>query len=765
MRARYFLLLLVAVNCWGQMITSSRDPKIATMLNFEANQSRAIPEGWNASVSGGVALDDAVVHGGKWSLRIERTATSAEKFTTTSASFALDATGERIELRGYIRMEEVSGFAALWIREDGVARSIEFDSTQKLQRNGTSDWTEHKVSVRLNPSAKTLWIGFLVSGTGRAWVDDLQLLVDGKPIWEAPKVETVLNRDTEFDAGSKIALTELTPVQVDNLATLGRVWGFLKYHHPKVTSGKLHWDYELFRVLPEVLAAPDRAAANAAMARWVDALGELDASQAGAKLPDDIHLKPDVDWLADVSLLGPELGGKLSAIYAQRPARTEQFYVGLTANVHNPQFSRELTYADTKFPDAGYQLLALFRYWNIIQYWFPYRDVIGEDWTAVLKDSIPRVALAADVTAYRKAMLAVTARIHDSHASFRSPVGVKPPGGGSQLPVTARFVDGEPVITSVLPWPDVPPSPLRPGDVVEKIDGEPLANLMAQWRPYYPASNEATVLRDMARTFTYGPAGEVKLTVRREGKQIELTDTRIGIRELEGKLSRTHDLPGEAFQMLSPDVAYLKLSAVGKVDLKSCIARAAGTKGLIVDIRNYPAAFVVFTLGPLLVDQPTEFARFTGGDLANPGAFSMGKPLKLTPDSPHYGGRVVILLDEVSQSNAEYTAMALRASPRAIVIGSTTAGADGNVSPIPLPGGLQTHISGIGVFFPDQRPTQRVGIVPDIEVKPTIEGIRTGRDEVLEEALRQILGPEVAATDIRKLIPAPNGASGATPGK
>jgi hypothetical protein len=48
-----------------------------------------------------------------------------------------------------------------------------------------------------------------------------------------------------------------------------------------------------------------------------------------------------------------------------------------------------------------------------------------------------------------------------------------------------------------------------------------------------------------------------------------------------------------------------------------------------------------------------------------------------------------------------------------VVIGSTTAVADGNVSTIPLPGGLRPMISGIGVFYPDKPPTQRVGIVPD----------------------------------------------------
>jgi C-terminal processing protease CtpA/Prc len=93
----------------------------------------------------------------------------------------------------------------------------------------------------------------------------------------------------------------------------------------------------------------------------------------------------------------------------------------------------------------------------------------------------------------------------------------------------------------------------------------------------------------------------------------------------------------------------------------------------------------------------------------------------------------------VSQSNAEYTTMAFRAATGAKVIGSTTAGADGNVSQIPLPGGLNSMISGIGVFYPDKRPTQRVGIVPDIEVKPTIAGIRAGRDELLDAAMAEIL--------------------------
>jgi C-terminal processing protease CtpA/Prc len=82
--------------------------------------------------------------------------------------------------------------------------------------------------------------------------------------------------------------------------------------------------------------------------------------------------------------------------------------------------------------------------------------------------------------------------------------------------------------------------------------------------------------------------------------------------------------------------------------------------------------------------------------------------------------------------------MAFRAAPHTTIIGSTTAGADGNVSEIVLPGGLNTSISGIGVYYPNGKLTQRVGIVPDITVTPTIESIKADRDEVLEKAIEFI---------------------------
>jgi hypothetical protein len=214
-----------------------------------------------------------------------------------------------------------------------------------------------------------------------------------------------------------------------------------------------------------------------------------------------------------------------------------------------------------------------------------------------------------------------------------------------------------------------------------------------------------------------------------------------------------HDLPGETFQLLSSRVAYLKLSSVSAARAAQYVERAQGTEGLIFDARNYPSEFVTYAIGSLLVDKETEFARFALADLSNPGAFywPQAATAKLTPKEPHYQGRVLILVDEITQSQAEFTTMAFRAAPKALVVGSTTAGADGDVALIALPGGLRTAISGRGVFYPANRPTQRVGIVPDILVKPTIAAIRSRRDLVLERALSEIMNLPVGDPQLTQL--------------
>ena len=77
-------------------------------------------------------------------------------------------------------------------------------------------------------------------------------------------------------------------------------------------------------------------------------------------------------------------------------------------------------------------------------------------------------------------------------------------------------------------------------------------------------------------------------------------------------------------------------------------------------------------------------------------------------------------------------------NPYTITIGSQSAGANGNISKFTLPLGILGAFSGLGWYYPDGWVVNRQGVKIDHEIRPTLEGIRDGRDEMLEAALSLI---------------------------
>jgi len=650
----------------------------------------------------------------------------------------VDFAGEKIELVGWLRTENVVGYAGLWLREDGAAGVLAFDNMQQRQIDGTRDWTEYRIELPLASGVRQLVFGALLVGEGTVWADDLRVLVDGVPLANVPRLETIIDKDREFVSGSGVSAETLSEQQIENLAVLARVWGFLKYHHPRVAGGELHWDFELFRVLPSVLAASSAAERNDALLEWTRRLGEPTPCEPCAIAPSDPVLAADVGWIEDEALLGEGLSAYLRNVHRNRFAGDRQFYIDRAPGVGNAVFTNEPAYDASVATDLGFRLLALIRYWNMVEYWFPYRDVIGTPWPQVLVDFIPVFAGAETFQEYNIALARLIVTIDDTHAILQTTVNPLPPYGECLVPVALRFVEDRATVAGYRHATKGPASGLETGDVIVAVDGAPVERLVEEWRPYYPASNEPARLNRMAMFVLRGACKSTELRIRRGARELDVRAERIPGAEIDYRVLATHDKPGDTFQWLTDDVAYVKLSTIRQADVPSYLEALQRASGLVVDIRNYPSEFVVFALGGHFVREPTPFARFSGPDLANPGAFAAIGPISLQPLEPHYDGPIAILVDEATVSQAEYTAMALRASPNAFVVGSTTQGSDGNVSTLPLPGGLASRFSGLGVFYPDGSPTQRIGIVPDVVVEPTIEGIRSGRDEVLEAALREI---------------------------
>ena len=181
--------------------------------------------------------------------------------------------------------------------------------------------------------------------------------------------------------------------QVENLAKLCKVWGYVKYTHPVFLLGEKDWDEELLKLIPAVSEA-DSDEVNGILHEWVASFGEVDYGTlnrvplwAAAK-EEEISVQADTGWIS-ADYLGEELTQQLSQLgpvpnidRSKAPVQFNQEGV--------PDFSNEPSRLDLDYSEESERLLGLFRVWNAIKYYSPYLDLMDESLDALLPEYISK---------------------------------------------------------------------------------------------------------------------------------------------------------------------------------------------------------------------------------------------------------------------------------------------------------------------------------------------------------------------------------------
>lgn len=391
-------------------------------------------------------------------------------------------------------------------------------------------------------------------------------------------------------------------------------------------------------------------------------------------------------------------------------------------------------YADQPYPSRELRVLAAVRAWATLDRFFPYRYLIA-DWDGAFRQLLPRIEGAPDRTQYINALRELGVRAGDGHIGVGAGVPdpkIKPRG---TIGAVIRLVEKKPTITGVVDRETA--KLLGVGDVVEAVDGKPVATYIAEKRPITSGSTKEAREQRIVASLGYGDDGtSAKLSVRdARGKLREVLVPRTA-----AYFKSTFDPPDQPhWKKLPSNVGYVNLMLLARPEVPKMLDELGATRAIVFDLRGYPNG-VFSTLAPRLNTKHAKYAAqflkpLVSGDGGDERVRFLQEIVEPPKDAAIYKGKVVVLIDDRAISQAEHTCLHLAEATNVTFVGSPTHGANGDITAMRLPGGLRMWFTGQEVRWVDGRQLQKVGVQPHITVRPTLRGVRAGKDEVLDRAL------------------------------
>lgn len=516
------------------------------------------------------------------------------------------------------------------------------------------------------------------------------------------------------------------------LATVCKIWGFLKYHHPIVAKGKLNWDEELLNMLGN----HEVHEFNPIMVNWINRLNRSKKyyyAAATNKLNNNESLK----WINADSLIDDSLRNLLWQVYYHR-INSSSYYVKPFFINGTVMFKNEKHYADMDYSNLNMRLLAISRYWNAINYFYPYLTLIDSNWNSVLPLAIDKMKSISSRDEYINTLRWLVKKTSDGHNNLSVFYSFKR-DSFKWTPYSYKvwnnkiWVDG--FYTHKIDF----GIPLRIGDEIVSVNNQTAIDHIQYWMSNINASNNSGLLNYVSYYVLSGYDSLVNLKIRRHDSLFDATIKRY----TEGSLISFQSNISEVKDSIINNIPYLNLASVSKKEIELFIKTHFESRAMIVDLRNYPKDDPKVVFAKYLLSERKKFAEIKLMDVYNPGGFRrMKKDSSIfdyswigAQNKKVYQGKVVLLVDANTISHAEFTAMAMQVMPQVTVIGSQTGGANGNVTTLLLPGNIKTSISGIGVSYPDGSQSQRKGIKLNIEVtEPSTNNLKSG-DVIFKTAL------------------------------
>jgi len=375
--------------------------------------------------------------------------------------------------------------------------------------------------------------------------------------------------------------------------------------------------------------------------------------------------------------------------------------------------------------DEALRLADVVMVWNVFQHFYPYYDIADSDWDQVLTTALGRALSARSEGDLLSTLRWMVAQLQDGHGSVSGPMD---PLAG--FPIRVDWMEGQVVVVA-----SADAATFQVGDVIERVDGRPAEEVLEELAETFSGSPQWRRWRALGQ-FGWGPRGsEGTLEIRRGSNALTVTRAR-----------DTTQLPMESrpgnIEELEPGIFYVNLDLVEIGTFQEHVDELAAADGVVFDLRGYPNGnhmALTYLTGQNLNSAFWKVPQIIYPDHDGEAHFAESR-WDLPPSEPRFQGRIVFLTDGRAISYAESVMGIVEHYRLGEIVGQTTAGANGNVNPFSLPGGYRISWTGMRVVKHDGTQHHLVGIRPTVPTDRTIQGVRDGRDELLERALELIRG-------------------------
>jgi hypothetical protein len=373
--------------------------------------------------------------------------------------------------------------------------------------------------------------------------------------------------------------------------------------------------------------------------------------------------------------------------------------------------------------------------WNVFQHFYPYFDVVETDWPAVLSDSLRAAAVDRDEVAFLATLRRLVAAVHDGHGNVYL--------RGQPMPARPRlawdWIENHLVVTQVENASDVASdaSPMA-GDAVLAVDGVPVAQALTSAEALISGASPGWIRWSALNQLGGGPpSAPLKLEVERAGgEHVTVSCPRVPY----GK--EPHETRPATIEEVDPGIFYVDLDRVTDAEFTEALDDLARASGLVFDMRGYPSKLQANVFFAHLSDHPLTSAqwhipRVTGPDHVQI-QFERGAEWNLQPKAPLFKGKKAFITDGRAISYAESCMGIVEHYKLGEIVGQPTAGTNGNINPVTLPGGYTIIFTGMKVLKHDGSQHHGIGIRPTVPVARTRRGAASGVDELLEKAIEVV---------------------------